>query len=80
MFIGEEGNLLKTDEEIQEVISNCFTMLFESREIGDGLLDREQVFWVSEEQNVEIRLPITTEEIKIPIFTITLKSPQALIG
>lgn len=62
------------------MITDYFMKLFEAGTAGDGLLERDQVCRVSEEQNNDIMLPVTAEEVKLAVFAMYPEKSPGIDG
>lgn len=64
-----EGNWHESKEEIKHIITEYFSDLFKSSQPTEKLTERERVETVTEEQNQELLLPVTSKEVKCAVFS-----------
>lgn len=65
----KHGVWKENGEEIRKIIIEYFEELFQSTRTTGGLSERETVNRVTEQQNVELMMPITHEEVKVAVFS-----------
>lgn len=70
------GASRENNEDMQDIIVDYFSELFQASPNAEGLSHRECVQMVSEQQNSELSMPITSEEVKCAVDSMhPAKSP-----
>lgn len=73
------GEWKETEKEIQNVVTDYFSQVFQSSGTSGSLSEREKVCTVTEEQNNDLVDVITPEEVKEAVFSMHLeKSPGTM--
>lgn len=63
------GEWKEDREGVRQIITEYFSKLFQSSVTTTGLTDRETVKQVTAEQNQNLIMPITSDEVKCAVFT-----------
>lgn len=59
----------RSDDEIQEVITEYFDQIFQTGGVDEGLMEEEHVRSVTDEQNENLLMHVSCEEVKKAVFS-----------